>query len=258
MQYRDQMGRILEIEAPPKRIVSLVPSQTEFLYELGIKPIAQTVFCIHPKEEFKDANKIGGTKKLNIKAIQDLSPDLIIGNKEENLKEEIEILEQDHKVWMSDIYTLEDAWEMMLEIATILNKRTQAEAMVNQSKALFQPLKDVINKRSIYLIWRDPYMAVGKPSFIDHILEYLGIINLLEHERYPSLSLDEIRSFQPELLLLSSEPYPFKEKHREELQNELPNTKVMLVDGEMFSWYGSRLMRSPAYFQQLIKQIIVQ
>lgn len=230
----------------PKRIVSVVPSQTELLYYLGIEPIAQTIFCIHPQVAFKQANKIGGTKKLKIKKILDLQPDLVIGNKEENDKAQIEELAKHTDVWLSDIYTLEDAFDMIQRVGIFTDTSAKANALARTLKEGFGELHFKTKSSAIYLIWKDPYMAVGKNTFINEMLEVLGYSNALTQEglRYPELTIEQMQELQPQFILLSSEPFPFKEKHIKELRRYLPNSTIKIVDGELFSWYGNRLLKT--------------
>jgi ABC-type Fe3+-hydroxamate transport system substrate-binding protein len=238
---------------PPKRIISLVPSQTELLYYLGIEPIAQTIFCIHPTPFFKKATKIGGTKKLQLDKIKAFKPDLIIGNKEENEKDQIEDLASHFPVWLSDIYTLTDSFEMIKEIGQITGKQSEALQLARTLAEGFDTLKNTVKfERCVYLIWREPYMAAGSGTFIDSVLQHLGYTNALSAQnRYPKLTQDELIALQPDVVLLSSEPYPFASKHMEELQLLLPNAKIQLVNGELFSWYGPRLLKTIAHFSSL-------
>ncbi len=248
----DQMGRQVALPLHPKRIVSLVPSQTELLYDLGLEEevVGQTLFCIHPHKMHETKPQVGGTKKLNIAKIKALNPDLIIGNKEENLKKQIDELAAEFSVWMSDIKTIADAYEMMLQVGELVAKNEEAEQLVADIKVSFENIPKV-NKSAIYLIWQKPFMAAGCNTFIHEIMRQAGIQNLISTSRYPELTADEINTLAPELLLLSSEPFPFAEKHVSELQPLFPNTKLILVDGEMFSWYGSRMLLAADYFTSL-------
>jgi len=256
------MGREVTINFPPKRIVSLVPSQTELLFDLGLDKeiIGLTKFCIHPIEKFAGRTKVGGTKKLNIDLIKDLKPDLIIGNKEENTQGDIEELAEHFPVWMSDIFSLDDAMKTISEIGVLVDRSPEASYLNHLISAGFNDLKALalqnhIDKKVAYLIWRKPYMAAGKKTFIDDVMLINGITNVIEKERYPEITLKELKDLNCELILLSSEPYPFKEKHIEEIQVAIPEAKVILVDGEMFSWYGSRLVKAVQYFFEFQKAL---
>ena len=260
--FTDQLGQSITINYPPKRIVSIVPSQTELLFDLGLddEVIGITKFCIHPIEKFASLTKVGGTKKLLIEKIRALEPDLIIGNREENTKEEIELLMTEFPVWMSDIYNLEDAMLTIAQIGELVNREPEAAYLNHLINAGFTDLQTLamqkkINQRVAYLIWKDPYLFAGRNTFIDDILRKIGLQNVVEESRYPSLTLSELQTPNPQLIFLSSEPYPFKEKHVEEIKLALPNAKVMLVDGEMFSWYGSRLVKAVEYLFHLQQQL---
>jgi len=260
--FTDQLNREIAINYPPKRIISLVPSQTELLFELGLDQeiIGLTKFCIHPIEKFAERTKIGGTKKLNIQLIKDLNPDLIIGNKEENEQLQIEELMEDYPVWMSDIYTLEDAKKAISQIGGLVNREPEAAYLNHLITAGFNDLQTLavqnrINKKVAYLIWKKPYMLAGSNTFIDNILTLNGLSNVIKKKRYPEIELNELAQLKPDLVFLSSEPYPFKEEHLEEIRAIIPEAKVMLVDGEMFSWYGSRLVKAVQYLFQLQKEL---
>lgn len=254
----DQLGQVVSLEQPANRIVSLVPSQTELLYYLGVSPIAKTVFCIHPSKEFKNATKIGGTKKLQLDKIKALKPDLIIGNKEENVQEEIMELQNHFPVWMSDVNTLDQAYEMIEKVGVLIGKETQSSTLNNHIRQAFNRLitpKSTSNS-VLYLIWKDPFYGVGNNTFIHDVLTQSAFQNVLKNEeRYPEISLEKIKELAPQYLFLSTEPFPFKEAHVTELQQHLPHTKVVLVDGEMFSWYGNRLLQTPSYINQLFSDI---
>lgn len=260
--FTDQTGNIISLTAAPKRIVTLVPSQTELLADLGLdnEVVGITKFCVHPNEWFRNKTRIGGTKDVKTDRVAALSPDLIIANKEENVKEQVEALQKIAPVWTSDIETLEQAYEMIKQIGAITQKEKEAAAIIEQTEkgfaALQQQIKTTGAKSCVYLIWKDPYMTIGADTFIHDILTRCGLHNLFTaSKRYPETTIEAIQSLSPELLLLSSEPYPFAEKHIETLQKVLPDTRIELVDGEMFSWYGSRLMQAPAYLCGLLKRI---
>ena len=260
----DQLSREVTFNYPPKRIVSLVPSQTELLFDLGLdaEVVGLTKFCVHPIDKFARCVKVGGTKKLNIDLIKDLKPDLIIGNKEENSRHDIEELSVLFPVWMSDIYNLEDAKRTILQIGELVDRQPEASYLIHLISAGFSDLQTLalergIDKKVAYLIWKKPYMAAGINTFINDMLALNGMTNVVKSTRYPEMDLNELLLLNPDLVFLSSEPYPFSDDHVQEIQALLPDTKVMLVDGEMFSWYGSRLVKAVQYFFEFQKQISV-
>jgi ABC-type Fe3+-hydroxamate transport system substrate-binding protein len=260
--FTDQLGRMITINYPPKRIVSLVPSQSELLFDLGLNDeiIGLTKFCIHPIEKFATCTKVGGTKKLKLNVIRSLNPDLIIGNKEENTKGEIEELMDEFPVWMSDIENLEDSMKAIQQIGELVDRTPEAAYLNHLIKAGFTDLQALslsknVNQTVAYLIWKDPYLFAGRDTFIDDILRKIGLTNVVTQSRYPELTLATLKNTRCELIFLSSEPYPFKEQHIAEIKSALPNAKVMLVDGEMFSWYGSRLVKSVGYLFNLQEEL---
>ncbi len=265
MKATDQLGRVIEFSFPPKRIISLVPSQSELLWHLGLKEelAGITKFCIHPEEMYRKKPRVGGTKDLKFEIIRDLKPDLIIANKEENEKEQIEKLCKEYPVWISDIYDLNDALDMIRHVGVITARQSQAEGLVHaiqerHKRFTIENLKSKHEKGSVaYLIWKNPYMAAGHNTFIDFMLKECGLKNLFSNEqsRYPEVTTQMLMDKKPELILLSSEPYPFKGRHIEELKKLLPDSKILLVDGEMFSWYGSRLLKAFDYFEDLLAKL---
>jgi ABC-type Fe3+-hydroxamate transport system substrate-binding protein len=257
MLFTDHLNHSIELTEAPKRIISLVPSQSELLWDLGLQEqlVGITKFCIHPKVMFENVVRVGGTKTLSIDKIHSLKPDLIIGNKEENEKGQIEALQKEFKVWMSDIYTLEDAQKTIKDIGELTGTSNKAQTISANIALSFQQLPHG-DKSVLYLIWK-PYMAAGKGTFIGDMLTKNGLKNVIHEEesRYPQLTMKEIIALKPELVFLSSEPFPFKQAHADELQQALPEAKILLVDGELFSWYGSRLQKSVAYFHELLSRL---
>lgn len=246
----------------PKRIISLVPSQTELLAHLGLEAetIGITRFCVHPERWFNVKERIGGTKKLNIDRIKSLKPDLIIANKEENVKEQVEELALYYPVWLTDVNNLDEALQMIRDVGNLTGKNKEAKALrvsINKNFDGLQKSKTPNSKfKTAYFIWQKPYMTVGGDTFINNMLMQCGFENIFsDKQRYPVLSIEELQKTSCQLLLLSSEPYPFKQKHIDELSKKLPDTKILLVDGEFFSWYGSRLLKAPVYFEKLLQNI---
>lgn len=248
----DQMNRTIRLEGIPRRIVSLVPSQTELLYDLGLREevVGITKFCIYPEEWFKSKNRVGGTKQVNIEKVKALQPDLIIGNKEENTVEDIAALEKIAPVWMSDIYTYEDALEMISLLGNVLGKEDESAGINAEIENEFKALPLFNAKKVLYFIWKDPDYLAGKSTFIDAMISKAGFENLCKDERYPELK--ELTE-NPDFIFLSSEPYPFKKEHELEFQQRFPKSQILFVDGELFSWYGSRMKCFPNYIRELIK-----
>ncbi|MFM2224215.1 MAG: hypothetical protein RJA07_417 [Bacteroidota bacterium] len=252
--YHDQLNRPISLANTPSRIISLVPSQTELLFDLGLDEfvLGRTKFCIHPADKIKSVRHIGGTKNLNIELIKSMQPDLIIANKEENNKEQIDELAQHFPVWISDIKNLEEALDMIKRLGELLAVEKKSDEIISKIKTNFSALQLFEIKEAIYFIWQQPYISVGADTFINSMLQATGFKNVLQNKtRYPEISEDEIRNSTAEYLLLSSEPFPFKEKQKQEFEKLFPTKKIILVDGEMFSWYGSRLIKAADYFSKL-------
>ncbi len=254
MTSTDQMGNVVELPNRPQRIISLVPSQTELLFDLELshQVVGITKFCVHPAHWHKSKTIIGGTKNFHFDTIQQLNPDLIIGNKEENYAEGISELKKHYRVWMSDITTIDDALSMIYSISSLTDRALKGEEIVTQIQSAFNELKDVSPISTLYVMWRDPWMGVANQTFIHFMMEKIGLVNVLsDRVRYPELTDSEIRKLNPTLVLLSTEPFPFSEKYIHEIKRILPDAKVLIVDGETFSWYGSRMRAAPAYFDSL-------
>ena len=256
----DQIGHQFELCSTPKRIISLVPSQTELLYDLGLdkEVIGITKFCIHPTDWFKSKQRVGGTKTVSLEKIVALNPDFIIANKEENTESEIKALQKLYPVYTSDISNLSKSLQMIQEIGTVTGKEVEATKMVESIQQRFETLIPFSAKKNkaLYLIWKDPYMSINQDTFINDMIIRSGFQNVIETDNlYPIISEEQIEALSPDFVFLSSEPYPFKEMHVLDFQKKFPNTKIVLVDGEYFSWYGSRLLGSPNYFSDLLKQI---
>jgi ABC-type Fe3+-hydroxamate transport system substrate-binding protein len=259
--FTDQIGHTITIESP-KRIVSLVPSQTELLayFSLDKEVVGITKFCVHPGKWFRNKTRVGGTKNVDFNKIETLNPDLIICNKEENTESDVKALLGKYPVWTSDIHNLGDALNMIKSIGAITYRTEDAQKLTLQIKKNFKEIipDKIAPTRVLYLIWREPYMAAGKDTFIDTMLSECNFINVCDDTlgRYPELTTEKIKNLNPQFILLSSEPYPFSEKHLEEFKLQYPNASPVLVDGEYFSWYGSRLLNAPQYFKTVIQKCI--
>lgn len=261
MQFKDQINRTFKVPKTPRRIISLVPSQTELLVDLGLEEfiIGITKFCVHPSHLIKNKTIVGGTKNINIHKIKSLQPDIILCNKEENTKEIVEACEKIATTHVSDIFTIDDSKKLIIEYGELLSCKTKAIEVVKKIDLALTDFKEYLkhysDKKVAYFIWRNPWMVAGKNTYINHLLELNNFKNIHNNkERYPEINLNNSIHI-PELILLSSEPYPFKEKHIEEINNYYKKAKVILVDGEMFSWHGSRLLKAFDYFKELHKNI---
>jgi ABC-type Fe3+-hydroxamate transport system substrate-binding protein len=260
MKFKDHLGDEVELASYPKRIVSLVPSQTELLCDLGLENevVGITRFCIHPTKWRSEKMVIGGTKNFDFETIQKLQPDLIIGNKEENYQEGIEKLKNLYPVWMSDIVSFEDALKTIADIGSICNRSENAHSIIQEIEMQRSAHQHSIlkGKKAAYFIWKNPYMVAASNTFINSMMQVLGINNVFhQFERYPEFTLQQLQEFHPDLVFLSSEPYSFNEKHLAEFKNIFPSANICLVDGEMFSWYGSRLRLAFNYFKTLEKKM---
>lgn len=257
-QFTDQTGYTISLSHVPKRIVSLVPSQTELLYDLGLDEcvVGITKFCVHPQAWFRSKTRIGGTKSVKLDAVEALQPDLILANKEENVQEQVEALRNIAPVWTSDISNLAETLDMIQAVGALTDTTATATTIQERINTSFAALSANIQRKAAYLIWRDPYMTAGGDTFISDMLQYCGCSNVFAHQqRYPAITLEDIRESGADTVLLSSEPFPFKEKHITEISAALPGVQVLLVDGEMFSWYGSRLLHAAAYFKEIREKL---
>lgn len=239
----DQTGHSFALPGRPRRIVSLVPSLTELLYDLGLdeEVVGITKFCVHPDKWFRSKTRIGGTKKVEVGRLKALEPDLVIANKEENTQADVEAIRSFCPVYTTDVDSVGSALDMIRDLSVLLGLEAaggRLEKEIGESLGMLRPL----NLKAAYLIWKDPWMTVGGDTFIHHMMAAAGIENVFKDKmRYPQLSLADLAESGADLVMLSSEPYPFKINHIEELSKILPDIKVVLVDGEMFSWYGSRM-----------------
>lgn len=252
----DQLGRVVTVKRQPSRIVSLVPSQTELLYDLGLDKtvVGVTKFCTYPAVWQTEKKIIGGTKTVDIEKIRQLNPDLIIGNKEENTQEVIAQLERIAPVWISDVRTLEDALQLILALGDLLGRQAKADELTQTISFSFDQLLPITHPiKTAYFIWKSPDYIAGKSTFIDAMMTACGFENVTHETRYPEWK-DSFVS--PDIVFLSSEPFPFTVKHVKAYQLIFPHAKIRLVDGAFFSWYGSRLRLAPAYFQQLITEVM--
>lgn len=239
------------------KIVSLVPSITEALFDLGLtehEVIGRTKFCIHPHDKVKNVAIIGGTKNINIQKIKDLQPDIIIANKEENVKDQVEALMSDFKVMVTNVETIEDNYYLLKNLGNLFKKEEKAQLFNLKIYDILNLSKLETPVKAAYLIWKNPYMTIGSDTFIHKILAEIGFENIFKDKtRYPVITTEDLSD--ADVIMLSSEPFPFKEKHIEELQAFYPDKKIMIVDGEAFSWYGTHIAKCEHYFKGLLAEI---
>lgn len=239
------------------KIISLVPSITEALFDLGLSEneiVGRTKFCIHPKNRVEAVERIGGTKNINIDKIKALQPDLILANKEENVKEQIEELMRDFKLVLTDVATIEDNYYLLKTLGKIFNKEERAQQFNLKIFEILNQFKFPKKLNVAYLIWKNPYMTVGSDTFIHHVLKELGFENAFkEVTRYPEISMEDLKDC--DIIMLSSEPFPFNEEHVLELKTKYPEKKILTVDGEAFSWYGTHIAKCENYFRKLFAEL---
>jgi len=257
IKTKDDLNRKIVLQEIPQRIVSLVPSITELLVDMGLEEniVGVTKFCVHPKHLKKSKPLIGGTKSVKTTIINELKPDIIFASKEENDQKQVTELILHHRVFVSDIKTLKDATRFNKLVGKIFEKEA---SFLKIDKAIKKAFSTAVfkNEKALYLIWKNPYMTVGGDTYISDIMSKIGLANVLKTtKRYPSIDAQYIEELEVDYIFLSSEPFPFKEKHIIELKELNPQAKVILVDGEAFSWYGSRLSHIPDYFKSMMQQL---
>jgi len=261
MTISDQLGRKLHFETRPTRIVSLVPSITELLIDMGLESevVGRTLFCIHPERIKQSIPQIGGTKTLKIEKIKELAPTIIIANKEENTMVQIEELASLFPVYISDIKTIDEAFAFISDMGVLFNLSHPCNEIKQGIQNLLNHLQSISKSglKVAYLIWKEPLMAVAGDTYIHALLKHLNWENVFENskERYPQTSVEELNHLGADLVLLSSEPFPFRAKHQDQFIQEGLRAKTVLVDGELFSWYGSRLLHVAEHFTRCIHQI---
>jgi ABC-type Fe3+-hydroxamate transport system substrate-binding protein len=232
-----------------KRIISLVPSLTELVIDLGLSEQLEgrTRFCVRPEQVVKDIPIIGGTKNPRVDKILDMNPDFIIANKEENREEDVcELREKSSAhVEITDISTIDEALNTIDRLGTLLNSEAKALKLAAEiNKELHRrPGKESL--RTAYFIWKEPWMSAGSDTYIHDVLKHWNLENVFGHlKRYPTVELEQLAAYEPEIIILSSEPYPFREKHIGPVQRVCPDARILLMDGQWFSWYGSRMLPS--------------
>lgn len=259
----DSTGNLHTFDKVPQRIISLVPSQTELLVDLGLESniVGITKFCVHPKDLRSKKQMVGGTKEVNYDKIEALEPDIIICNKEENTLEIVEKLRLICPVWVTDVIRVEDNFKMISDFGSLFDSVGPAKIWNEKIALALSDFKKFIENKSVkkvaYFIWKKPYMVAGSNNFINELLCLNHFENVFANQsRYPEVALEKINlKGDLDFILLSSEPYPFKEKDALEMANFANHAKIIFVDGEMFSWHGSRLLKALAYFKELHQKL---
>lgn len=254
----DALDRRVVVPGRPQRIVSLVPSQTELLADLGLEDevLGLTRFCVYPDGWKARKAIVGGTKSVNLDRVAALAPDLILANKEENERDQIEALAALAPVYVTDVATVQDGLAMIRAVGTLTGHVARADTLADEIDAGFAVLGQPTPVRVAYLIWREPWMAAGGDTYISDVLRRAGLLNVFaDRTRYPEVSLQAIRDAGAKAVLLSSEPYPFQERHLAEVQDG-SGVPTLLINGEVCSWYGSRMRFAPAYLADFRRRLL--
>lgn len=235
-------------------MISFAPAITDTLYSLQLDKeiVGRTRFCIHPKDKVQHAVNVGGTKDMKLERVHALKPDLIVMEKEENTKEMVEELEKHYPVYVCEIQTVPDAMVMIKTLGDITDRKKQANLLYQNITTAFKKIPiDYKHKRVAYVIWKNPFMVVGKNTYIQSLLEKLGFINpFIAYEgRYPTIDAEDFKKEQLDYILLATEPYPFRVEHKADFRAIAPNAQPVIVDGEMF-WYGVKMLDAVTYFNQ--------
>ena len=265
----DARGRSFMPRERPLRVVSLVPSITELLFALGLdtdEVVGRTKFCVHPAQIVPEVTVVGGTKTVHLEQLRALEPDLVIANIDENMREAIEEIdswEGGPDVYVTHPRTVDDALLMIRDLGVLLSAGDRAEPLLADIATARAAVVRPTHQSALYLIWRQPYMTVSPETYIHSMLHEAGYRHMIDEEwldlrfpegdsarRYPEVSVDDMAALQPAHILLSSEPFPFRQQHIDELRQLLraaapdwaETVSIRIVDGELYSWYGSRML----------------
>lgn len=252
------------------RIVSLVPSITELLFDLGLESqiVGRTRFCIHPKDKVGVVKRVGGTKHLSLSKIRELCPTHAIVNVDENVKAEVEaIAEFIPHIIVTHPVQPQDNLELYQLLGGIFGKPKQAAQLSAAFRQAYQDLLGAAEtwpvKRVLYLIWRSPWMTVSSSTYISNLLSVVnwqtvgGEVSI----RYPEIALtQDLLQGGVDIILFSSEPYPFSQAHIDAFRSEYPGSRQLLslIDGEMLSWYGSRAIKGLRYLRSFVPVLLRQ
>lgn len=252
--FIDQTGREIQIADKLNSIVSLVPSLTEllFFFKMDDKITGITDFCVHPADKTEKIIKVGGPLNFSIEKIKALKPDLIVASKSENNKQKILELAKNFPVFISDVKNLEDAYKLIEKLGNICNQTELAQNLTQNLASGFDRLSTPLAVSAVYLVWEKPYIVAGNETFIHDILKNIGIDNSFVHLKgYQKIIGKQLSEIKADILLLPSEPYAFDKSHIEHYKKLLPDSKILLVDGQLFCWYGNRLLLAINYLKNL-------
>jgi ABC-type Fe3+-hydroxamate transport system substrate-binding protein len=260
---RDARGVACGLARPAERVVSLVPSWTETLHALGAgaRLVGVTEYCVHPASARAAASVVGGTKTPDLARIGALAPDIVIANREENRRLDIERLEAAGvRAFVTDARTVAGAALEIEQLGVLVGAAPRARELAQTIRAALLRRAPHAPLRTVALIWKDPYMALGGDCFAHDLLVQCGAANpfAASERRYPRVERTELAAAEPELILLPTEPYAFAEPDRRELlQLDCPaarSAQVHIVEGELLTWYGPRVPRALATFRELIER----
>lgn len=256
----DALNRSLELPQPPRRIVSLVPSLTEWLFALGLgdRVVGVTDFCTQPAAAVADKLRLRGTKNPDRARMIALAPDLVIANKEENRERDVTALaEAGLSVYVTDPCTVAAAIETLGTLAEILGAAQAARPYIDEMRAVYAETTadHHAGPRVIVPIWRDPWMAIGAGTYAADLIRVCGGQNVAASlaGRYPRFELDQIATLQPQMIWLPSEPYAFSTADLPALEPVFSGA-VHFVDGELLTWYGPRMPQALRVFRRLLRQ----
>lgn len=247
------------------RIVSLCPSLTELVFDLGHgdELVGRTKFCVHPADRVGTVEKVGGTKNPKLERIIELTPDLVLLNEEENRREDAEALRAAGvPCHVSFPHTALDTAAMVRSIAEAIDATREGERIARDIEARHTRVVTSAADREpvsyAYMIWREPWMTVNADTFVSALLGDAGGRNVFATlgDRYPAITAAELAAAAPDVVLLSTEPFPFKPSHADELAGltGLDRHRFEIVDGELLSWHGSRTPAGIDYAEQVIER----
>lgn len=256
---QDDLRRDVSFDFPPRRVVCLCPSLTETLFALGLDEtvVGRTSYCVHPAGRVRNVATVGGTRDVDLARVQALEPDLVVATKEENPEKTVLALAETLPVFVFDVTDYESALRAIMNLGELTDRVARAEGLVHDIRGAFAELRPQAARTVAYLIWADPYMAAGRGTYIHALLEKCGLENVCAKlaGRYPEVGVESLRELRPQFIFLSSEPFHFDDSHVARLASRIPAARVIRVDGEMFAWYGSRMLAAAGYLRQLINEL---